>query len=95
MTPHIARARGLAFIALLVMAALVPSRTARALSPTPSQSALCNMPARAGVARHYTVTGRIKLLLIWTGRRDVGAALRAGRGVAVGVSGHPGRGSNE
>jgi hypothetical protein len=74
MTPHIARARGLAFIALLVMAALVPSRTARALSPTPSQSALCNMPARAGVARHYTVTGRIKLLLIWTGRRDVGAA---------------------
>jgi hypothetical protein len=71
---NISRCSGLSVTALIVAAALAPAEPVNALAPRPADSALCNAPTTRSVAQHYAVTGRIKLLLIRTGRRDVGAA---------------------
>src|SRR5688572_11495228 len=74
MTPHIYHLGGLAVVTVLMGASVAPGGPVNALAPSSSGSALCKGPTSSRVARHYTVTGRVKLLLVWTGRRDVGAA---------------------
>ena len=46
----------------------------------------CGDVTAVGVEHQYTVTGRVKLLLIWTGRREVGQARFARSDTAAGTS---------
>ena len=55
-----------------LVAAAQHLRAAELANPPRAVPAPCDV--KADVEQHYTVTGRVKLLLIWTGRREVGQA---------------------
>jgi hypothetical protein len=68
--------RSLLFAGVTLAAAAGPRLAARAHAALPDAAPdvlLCDT-ATAGTEHQYAVTGRVKLLLIWTGRREVGMA---------------------